>query len=133
MLKLKILFAGLLAAGLLAAGLGAAAAPSGDDAVVQARDALRKRDAAQLATARQTVNRLAHPLAPWVEYWELGNRLTEAQQPALDTFYARWPGSYVEDRLRNDWLLELGKRRDWANFRVEFPRFRASSDFSPSS
>ena len=34
----------------------------------------------------------------------------------LDAFYARWPGTYVEDRLRNDWLLELGKRRDWVNF-----------------
>ena len=112
----------------LAFTLGVAAAQSGDDTVVQARDALRKKDAAQLAAARQTVNRQAHPLAPWVEYWELGNRLTDAQQPELETFYTRWPGSYVEDRLRNDWLLELGKRRDWANFRVEFPRFRMNDD-----
>ena len=123
MLKFRILITVLLAT-----WLGAVAAQSGDDTVVQAREALRKKDAAQLATARQTVNRLAHPLAPWVEYWELGNRLTEAQQPALDTFYARWPGSYVEDRLRNDWLLELGRRRDWDNFRVEFPRFRMNDD-----
>ena len=41
---------------------------------------------------------------------------------------ARWSGSYVEDRLRNDWLLELGKRRDWANFTREFPRFRMNDD-----
>ena len=47
----------------------------------------------------------------WVDYWELGNRLAQAQQPELDAFYARWSGTYVEDRLRNDWLLELGKRR----------------------
>ena len=64
----------------------------------------------------------------WVEYWELSNRLGEAQQAELDAFYARWPGTYVEDRLRNDWLLELGRRRDWANFRVEFPRFRMNDD-----
>ena len=52
----------------------------------------------------------------WVDYWELNNRLDEAQQDELNAFYERWRGTYVEDRLRNDWLLELGRRRDWANF-----------------
>jgi soluble lytic murein transglycosylase len=52
----------------------------------------------------------------WVDYWDLGRRLNEAQQAEVEAFYERWSGSYVEDRLRNDWLLELGKRRDWPNF-----------------
>ena len=56
------------------------------------------------------------------------NRLGEAQQAEVDAFYARWSGTYVEDRLRNDWLLELGKRRDWANFAAEYPRFRMNDD-----
>ena len=34
----------------------------------------------------------------------------------------------MEDRLRNDWLLELGRRRDWTNFRAEVPRFRMNDD-----
>ncbi|MGA0610474.1 transglycosylase SLT domain-containing protein [Caldimonas sp. KR1-144] len=102
------------------------AAPPGSESVIDARDALRRRDRARLASAKAaTAN---HPLAPWVDYWELGNRLSEASQSDLDAFYARWPASYVEDRLRNDWLLELGKRRDWANLRVEFPRFRMNDD-----
>jgi soluble lytic murein transglycosylase len=63
--------------------------------------------------------------------------LLGAQQPPgrlpsrleLDAFYARWPGTYVEDRLRNDWLLELGRRRDWANLvSAEYPRFRMNDD-----
>ena len=114
----------------LAAGLGATAALAqpGDDIVVQARDALRSKDKARLASARAAANATGHPLAMWVEYWELSNRLADAQQPELDAFYERWRGSYVEDRLRNDWLLELGKRRDWANFRVDFPRFRMNDD-----
>ena len=99
-----------------------------DDGVLQAREALRIKDRARLAAARNTALASSHPLAQWVAYWELGNRLVEAQQPELDAFYARWPGTYVEDRLRNDWLLELGKRRDWANFRAEFPRFRMNDD-----
>jgi len=115
---------------LLCALAGAAAlhAAPGDDTVLRARDALTKKDAAALASARTAVNQARHPLAMWVEYWELGNRLATAQQPELDAFYARWRGSYVEDRLRNDWLLELGKRRDWANFRNEYPRFRMNDD-----
>jgi soluble lytic murein transglycosylase len=103
------------------------AAP-GDDTVLQARDALRKKDRNALAAARDATALQRHPLAMWVDYWELGNRLAEAQQTDLDAFYARWPGTYVEDRLRNDWLLELGKRRDWANVRAEFPRFRMNDD-----
>ena len=99
---------------------------NGDDVVLQAREALRKRDKAALATARNAAAR--HPLAMWVDYWELQNRLADAQQPELDAFAQRWSGSYVEDRLRNDWLLELGRRRDWSNFRTEFPRFRMNDD-----
>ncbi len=112
----------------LACAGAAFAQTAGDDVVVQAREALRKNNKAALATARMAVNTARHPLAMWVEYWELGARLAEAQQPELDSFYARWPGSYVEDRLRNDWLLELGRRRDWAKLHTEFPRFRMNDD-----
>lgn len=102
--------------------------PNGDALVVDAREALRKKDRNRLATLRAQAIAANHPLAMWVDYFEIGNRLNEAQQSELDAFYARWPGSYVEDRLRNDWLLELGKRRDWANLAVEFPRFRMNDD-----
>jgi soluble lytic murein transglycosylase len=46
----------------------------------------------------------------------------------MDAFYARHPGSYVEDRLRNDWLLELGRRRDWANFRRDLAAYQMRDD-----
>ncbi len=115
----------LVALALLLPGVPRAAQPA-DEVILKARDALRDRHRGRLAAARQAA--AGHPLAMWVDYWELGNRLDQAQQPELDAFYARWPRSYVEDRLRNDWLLELGKRRDWANFRAEFPRFRMNDD-----
>jgi len=114
---------------LCALGLGNALAQApGDEIIVNAREALRVKNAAALSTAAQAANTAQHPLTQWVEYWRIGNRLVEMRQADLDEFYARWPGTYVEDRLRNDWLLELGKRRDWANFRVEFPRFRMNDD-----
>lgn len=116
-----------LLASCLAMPLSASAAP-GDGAIVEAREALRKKDRQGLKVARAAAMAAGHPLAQWADYFELNNRLAEAQQGELDAFYARWPGTYVEDRLRNDWLLELGKRRDWANFAVEYPRFRMNDD-----
>ena len=106
----------------------AAPLPTGDAAVVAAREALRKGDKPRLAALARTLVATNHPLALWADYWEIGTRLGELQQPDLDAFYARWPSSYVEDRLRNDWLLVLGARRDWANFRTEFARFRMNDD-----
>jgi len=128
--KLRVLRHTLFAVALALTATASVQAQSSstDELLTQARDAFRKKDKNALATARMAANTARHPLALWVEYWELTNRLPEAQQGELDTFYARWPGSYVEDRLRNDWLLELGKRRDWANFRNEFPRFRMNDD-----
>jgi soluble lytic murein transglycosylase len=106
----------------------AASPPTPPDPVVEAAEALRKKDAPRLVLLRALTAAQRHPLAQWVDYWELGNRLAEAQQPELDAFYERWSGTYVEDRLRNDWLLELGKRGDWVNFAREFPRFRMNDD-----
>ncbi len=122
----------VLAPALLAAALLPVAAPAraqgGDEVVVQAREALRRKDRAALAQARQALNAAQHPLAMWAEYWELSNRLAQAQPEELGAFFARWSGSYVEDRLRNDWLLELGRRRDWDQLREQAPLFRMNDD-----
>jgi soluble lytic murein transglycosylase len=122
------LLAGLsLAVPVLAASLPPVAlAQAPHQVVLDAREALRKRDRAQLSNAALQARQ--HPLASWVEYWELTNRLTTAQVDEVEAFYARWPGTYVEDRLRNDWLLELGRRRDWVNFSRDYPRFRMNDD-----
>ncbi len=101
---------------------------SNSNSVVEAREALRKKDRNGLAAARAAAIASQSPLAMWADYFELINRLPEAQQSEVDAFYARWPQTYVEDRLRNDWLLELGKRRDWRNFAADFPRFRMNDD-----
>ena len=105
-----------------------ALAQVGPDSIVEAREALRKNDKARLATLRNAVVNARHPLAMWVDYWDLGRRLNEAQQAEIDAFYERWSGTYVEDRLRNDWLQELGRRRDWANFMRDHARYRMNDD-----
>ena len=104
------------------------AAPLDPTLLLDAREAWRRRDRERLAALKAVAAATRHPLAQWVDYWELTNRLGEATQEELDAFYARWPGTYLEDRLRNDWLLELGHRRDWVNFAREYPRFRMNDD-----
>jgi len=69
-----------------------------------------------------------HVLEPWAAYWELKARLGEASAQEVQDFLVRHAGSYQEDRLRNDWLLLLGQRRDWAAFSAEYPKFRMNDD-----
>ena len=121
----------MTALGLVATLLGAtppASAQMLDGVLVDAREALRRKDGERLAVARDALVAVRHPLAMWADYWEFTNRIATAQQPEFSAFSERWSGTYVEDRLRNDWLLELGHRRDWANFGAEFPRFRMNDD-----
>ncbi len=101
-----------------------------DDVIRDARDAFQRHDRARLALLRATAvtNRLA--LAPWVDYWELTNRISEVSADEVEQFYVRWPGTYVEDRLRNDWLLEVGHRHDWDAFKRDYPRLRMTDDRS---
>ena len=119
-----------LGAGLLAAapGVRAQSVVGADAAVVDAREAFRRRDRSRLAADRAIATAANHPLAMWADYWELTNRIGDAAQAEVSAFTARWSGTYMEDRLRNDWLIELGKRRDWVNFAAEFPRFRMNDD-----
>ena len=105
-----------------------AAAQGADATALDARDAFRRKDRSRLAIDRASAAAERNPLAMWVDYWELTNRIGDAQQDEVSAFASRWNGTYVEDRLRNDWLLELGRRRDWGNFAVEFPRFRMNDD-----
>jgi len=105
-----------------------ACAQVGNETILQAHEAFRKKDKEALAAARAAALASRHALAMWVDYWDLSQRLADVSQPEIDGFYARWSGTYVEDRLRNDWLLELGRRRDWAQFATDFPRFRMNDD-----
>jgi soluble lytic murein transglycosylase len=105
-----------------------AAVAAQDRLIIDARDAFGRRDKARLAADRDAALAASHPLAPWVDYWELSGRLTSASVTEVEAFYLRWTGSYVEDRLRNDWLLELGRRREWDALLRDLPRFRMNDD-----
>ena len=69
-----------------------------------------------------------HALEPYAAYWELKARLDEASPREVQDFFTRYSGAYQEDRLRADWLLLLGQRRDWAAFAAELSSYRMNDD-----
>ncbi|MSQ74352.1 MAG: lytic transglycosylase domain-containing protein [Rhodoferax sp.] len=82
----------------------------------------RKRLSALLPQAR------GHTLEPWAAFWELRARLDSATSAEVQAFFSRYANTYQEDRLRADWLLLLGQRRDWAGFAADLPNYRMNDD-----
>ncbi|MCW8175869.1 lytic transglycosylase domain-containing protein [Verminephrobacter aporrectodeae] len=116
----------------LASALLAGAAPlvraqnKGDATLLEMQQAFRKGERKKLEQLLPAVR--GHALEPWAAYWELRSRLEDATPQEVESFMQRYAGSYQEDRLRNDWLLLLGQRRDWGRFAEQLPHFRMSDD-----
>jgi soluble lytic murein transglycosylase len=98
-----------------------------DETFLLLREAARQNDAAK---ANALASRLPpnYALASYVDYYRLKPRLREAGADEIRAFLRRYEGSAIADRLRNDWLLELGRARDWANFDRELPLFVKNDD-----
>lgn len=122
---------------IMAALLAAAVAPAsvlsqtsvtvpGDGALLEMRDAFRLGRTAQLTQSLPKVQ--GHVLEPLARYWEMRARLESAPAADIRAAMDAMAGTYWEDRLRNDWLLLLGRQRNWADFEVERPRFRMNDD-----
>ena len=103
-----------------------AAQTAGDQVLLQMQEAARKGDKQRLSALLPQA--AGHPLEPWAAYWELKARLPAATQEEVDAFIARWRGTYQEDRLRNDWLLLLGQRRQWSDFSRMLADYRMQDD-----
>jgi soluble lytic murein transglycosylase len=95
-------------------------------AILDMSEAYKKLDRKRLAALLPQVK--GHVLEPWGAYWELSARLDDASATEVQAFLTRYAGTYQEDRLRNEWLLRLGKRRDWATFLAEHAKFRMNDD-----
>ena len=120
----KFLFSTLIAAFLCP--VATAQSTPGDNLIVEMNQAFKRGDRKKLSNLLPQAK--GHALEPYAAYWELRARLSEASAQEVQDFYARYPGTYQEDRLRNDWLLVLGQRRDWAAFAAEYPNYRMNDD-----
>jgi soluble lytic murein transglycosylase len=125
-------FAALLAC----APLTLAAAPVGkplpraqvtpDDHFVAAAEAFARANAVKLASHAPHLK--GHVLEPYVEYWQLALRIDGASDDAVREFFARHPGTLLEDQLRRDWLRSLVRRGRWDAFTAELPRLAGNGD-----
>jgi len=97
-----------------------------DDAFLLLRDSVRRNDAAK---AEFYGARLAdYDIPSYVDYYRLKAHFSVASSTEILAFLQRYEGSAIADRLRNDWLLELGKQRNWALFDQQFPLFVLQDD-----
>ena len=100
--------------------------PKGDAVINDMAQAFKRGDKKRLSALLSQVR--GHALEPWAAYWELRARLDEASANEVHQFFQRFAGTYQEDRLRNDWLLLLGSRRDWSGFSEDLPAYRMRDD-----
>ncbi len=119
-------FAGLSCCVALSGAWAQTGGSRGDDVLLEMGQAFKRNDKSRLTQLLPQAR--GHVLEPWAAYWELKARLDEASSSEVQDFLGRFAGSYQEDRLRNDWLLLLGQRRDWSGFAAEYPRFRMGDD-----
>lgn len=109
--------------------------PTADETFVALRDAARANEPARVAdlAAKLPAN---FDVPSYVEYYKLRVRIFEpGGAPRLQTpdaeiraFLERWQGEAIADRLRNDWLLALGKQRNAELFEEQYPRFVLKDD-----
>src|SRR5450830_314094 len=99
-----------------------------DDVFLALRDASRSDDS---VTSVSLAARLPDYVIPsYVDYYRLKPRVRDFTAPVSEIrdFLARYDGSAIADRLRNDWLLALGKTGDWTTFDEQYPLFVLNDD-----
>lgn len=106
-----------------------------DKKFIELREAARKND---LLKASQLANQLTdYEISDYVEYFKIKPRLYDSSAKSntatdadaeVNNFLKKYKGSGLADRMRNDWLLVLGKRKDWNNFDIEYPQFALDDD-----
>ena len=97
-----------------------------DDIFLALRDAARREDAVASA---DLANRLPnYAIASYVDYYRLKSHLKDASSTEIRDYLRRYDGSAIGDRMRNDWLLILGRQRDFATFDEQYPLFKLDDD-----
>ncbi|MFZ6773136.1 transglycosylase SLT domain-containing protein [Undibacterium sp. SXout7W] len=69
-----------------------------------------------------------YDIPSYVDYYRLRPRLYKASNTEIREFINKYEGSAIADRMRNDWLLLLGKRGEWDLFDQQYPQFVVADD-----
>jgi soluble lytic murein transglycosylase len=96
-----------------------------DAAFLVARDAYAKGDRAKLSRAAAGLS--THPLAPWANYFQLSLQLRDGKDSSdagVAAFVERHNGTWLAEKLRNEWLKWLVDQQDWARAREQYARLQ---------
>ncbi|MCL1886907.1 MAG: lytic transglycosylase domain-containing protein [Betaproteobacteria bacterium] len=97
-----------------------------DNTFLELRNAARKQDSVK--AERLAASLSDYPVPSYVAYYRLKSRLETASEAEILETISRYRNTAIADRLRNDWLLILGKRGQWATFDREYPLFQLKDD-----
>lgn len=84
-----------------------------------AREASASRDTRRFEQAAGKIS-TDSVLYPYVAYWRASRNLDD--DAAIADFLVTYPDSWLAERLRSDWLKELGRRELWPAYLAEFPK-----------
>lgn len=85
-----------------------------DAAVKDASEGFRLGEMSRIIAALPQVR--GHVLESYVEYWSLRLNIGFAQPERVEQFLEKYKGTAVGERLRVDWLKQLGRNEQWADF-----------------
>ncbi len=93
----------------------------------KARDAYQAKNEPVLADALQQMQGQQYMLAPYATYWltllQLSNSNADISTERMQALFNQYADYPFTDRLRGEWLKQLGKRQDWKALLDEYPRF----------
>src|SRR5262245_12801303 len=92
-----------------------------DATFMSARDAFQRGHIERLNELAPAL--VAYPLYPYVAAWQMRSRLAEIAPEEVQKFLAAQGDSLAGQRLRGDWLKQLGQKRTWDLFEREYPAF----------
>ncbi|HYP68961.1 MAG TPA: transglycosylase SLT domain-containing protein [Thiobacillaceae bacterium] len=99
-----------------------------DDAFLRARQAYYAQDAKEFERQAARVDK-SYALYPYLQYWRISRDIKSAGDAAVAEFLASQPGTWLAERLRADWLKDLGRREMWPAYLPEYARL-ASPDMT---
>lgn len=97
---------------------------SEQDSFTAARAAYKARDEKALNLYAERLQLQNYVLAPYLEYWKLLLRLEKADTDEVRAFLAQYADYPFAERVRVEWLKQMGKRQQWATFFEEYPRLQ---------
>lgn len=116
--KLYNILVSCAATACLSATPGTGYALTDDEAFLAAREAFQKGNIEQLSRLAPQLRE--YPLYPYVAYWQLRSRLSDAGTPVIEAFISDYRETLLAERVRGDWLRALARAQDWEAFEREY-------------